>query len=122
MGPRGTARHRTARPPHRLRATLPGPPSKPSGQEKVQADAEARPLVSLLFLIFTAAGVWLNWHLVSPVNHALSLFMCLMFAIAVGISISIGFDRSGRIPWWRMGTAVLLIALAMGVAWVRGMI
>ncbi|GLW33796.1 hypothetical protein [Actinoplanes regularis] len=78
-------------------------------------------LISLLFLIFAAAGIWLNWNLVSPANHALSLFMCLMFAIAAGISVSIGFDRSGRIPWWRMGIVALFIALAMGVAWVRGM-
>ncbi|BCJ40400.1 hypothetical protein GCM10010168_32600 [Actinoplanes ianthinogenes] len=79
-------------------------------------------VLSLLFLLFTALGIWLNWHLVSAANHTLSLFMCLMFAIAVGISVSIGFDRSGRVPWWRMGAVVLFIALGMGVAWVRGMV
>jgi hypothetical protein len=55
-------------------------------------------------------------------NQVLSMFMCPMFAIAAGVSLSIAFDRSGRVPWWRMGAVVLFIGLAMGVAWVRDMI
>ncbi|BCY08734.1 hypothetical protein [Actinoplanes sp. L3-i22] len=79
-------------------------------------------LISMLFLLFTGAGIWINWNMLSPIHHALSAVMCLMFAVAVGYSISIGFDRSGRIPWWRMGVVVVVIAMALGVAWVRDMV
>jgi hypothetical protein len=51
---------------------------------------------------------------------ALTVFLAVMFALCVGISVSIGVDRSIRdVPWLRIGAVALLILLARGVSWVR---
>ncbi|WP_436530077.1 hypothetical protein [Actinoplanes sp. HUAS TT8] len=75
---------------------------------------------TLLLLAATAGGLWLYWDVDNPARRALTGFMCLMLAIAVGISISIGADsRIRAVPWARMGAVTLFIALTTGVAWVR---
>ncbi|GAA0478329.1 hypothetical protein Aca07nite_78630 [Actinoplanes capillaceus] len=78
----------------------------------------------LLFLAATVGGGYILWSLVDdPAWRALTLFMCLMYVICLGIGISIGIDRGlDSFPWRRMLTVVVFLVLSLGVHWVREMI
>jgi len=82
----------------------------------------AIPLVVLSALPFAATllGSWVYWDQDSNGRRALTVFLAVMFALCVGISVSIGVDRRIRdVPWLRIGAVALLILLACGVSWVR---
>jgi hypothetical protein len=77
-------------------------------------------IISALLLGATALGAWAYWGDDSTAERVLTVFLCLMFALCLGISVSIGLDRKLQdVPWLRIGTVVLFIALACGVSWVR---
>ncbi|MGA5305987.1 hypothetical protein ACPCHT_39285 [Nucisporomicrobium flavum] len=77
-------------------------------------------ILSALLLGATVLGAWAYWSEDSAAENALTAFLCLMFAACLGISISIGVDRRiDDVPWLRIGTVVIFIALACGVSWVR---
>jgi hypothetical protein len=73
-----------------------------------------------LFLFGTGLGAWAYWSGWSLAERLITVFLGVMFAINLGISISIGTDSKIRdIPWLRMGTIVLFFALACGVTVAR---
>jgi len=77
-------------------------------------------LISALLLGATVLGAWAYWDDDSTAEHALTIFLGLMFALCLGISVSIGLDRKLQdVPWLRIATVALFIALACGVSWVR---
>lgn len=80
-------------------------------------------VLSALFLALTAAGGYAYWSVDSAAWRALTVFMCLIYTICLGIGISIAVDRKlDSFPWRRMGTVALFIVLSLGVHWVRGMV
>lgn len=73
-----------------------------------------------LFLFGTGLGAWAYWSGWTFTERLITVFLGLMFALNLGISISIGTDRKMQdIPWLRIGTIVLFFALACGVTLVR---
>ncbi len=75
---------------------------------------------SALFLFGTGLGAWAYWSGWTLAERLITVFLGIMYAFNLGISISIGADRKIQdIPWLRMGTIVLLFALACGVTLVR---
>ncbi|GAB1692735.1 hypothetical protein [Krasilnikovia sp. M28-CT-15] len=77
-------------------------------------------IISALLLGATLLGAWAYWDKDSIPARALTIFLAGMFAACLGISISIGVDRKIQdIPWLRIGTIALFVALACGVSWVR---
>ncbi len=75
---------------------------------------------SALFLFGTGLGAWAYWSGWTTAERLITAFLGVMFAINLGISISIGTDR--RIhdtPWLRIATIVVFFALACGVTLVR---
>jgi hypothetical protein len=80
-------------------------------------------LISALALAATILGASAYWGEDSVARNALTIFLGLMFALCLGISISIGVDRKlNDVPWLRIGTVVVFIALACGVTWVRDLV
>jgi hypothetical protein len=82
----------------------------------------ATPLIflSLMCLTATVIGAWAYWADDTAPERALTVFLGIMFAINLGVSISIGTDRDLRdTPWLRVGAVILFFALACGVALVR---
>lgn len=76
--------------------------------------------ISATLLGATALGAWAFWGDDSAAERALTLFLGLMFAGCLGISLSVGVDRQIQdIPWMRIGWVTLLILLACGVSWIR---
>ncbi|WP_430784345.1 hypothetical protein [Actinoplanes sp. G11-F43] len=77
-----------------------------------------------LFLAATVGGAYIVWSTVdSTAWRALTLFLCLMHVICVGVGVSIAVDRElDSFPWRRMVTVVLFLALSLGVVWVREMV
>ena len=77
-------------------------------------------LIPLAATIVGAVAFWDNW---SGTRQAMTVFLGIMFAICVGLSVSIAFDRRiESIPWLRIATVIAFIALACGVSWVRDMV
>ncbi|WP_067509276.1 hypothetical protein [Actinoplanes sp. TFC3] len=75
---------------------------------------------SALFLFGTALGAWAYWSGWSLAERLITVFLGVMFALSLGISISIGVDRRIQdTPWLRMGTVAVFFALACGVSLVR---
>ena len=82
----------------------------------------ATPLIflSLMCLTATVIGAWAYWADDTAAERALTVFLGTMFAINLGVGISIGADRDLRdTPWLRVGAVILFFALACGVALVR---
>jgi hypothetical protein len=82
----------------------------------------AIPLVflSLICLAATVIGAWAYWAVDSAAERALTVFLAVMFAINVAISVSIGTDRRLQdTPWLRVGTVILFFLLGCGVTLVR---
>jgi hypothetical protein len=77
-------------------------------------------ILSGLLLFATGLGAWAFWSQWSGAERAITVFLGIMFAMCVGISVSIGADRKIQdIPWMRMGTVALFIALGCGVTLAR---
>ncbi|GGQ87388.1 hypothetical protein [Couchioplanes azureus] len=77
-------------------------------------------VISALLLGATALGAWAYWNVDSTAENALTVFLCLMFVLCLGTSLSIGFDRKiSDVPWLRIGTVLVFIVLSCGVSWVR---
>ena len=77
-------------------------------------------LFSALFLFGTVLGAWAYWSRWTLAERLITVFLGVMFAINLGISVSIGVDRRiDDTPWWRMGTVALFFLLACGVTLVR---
>jgi hypothetical protein len=77
-------------------------------------------LMSLLSLGATLLGAWAYWSVDDAYERFLTVFLAIMFAMNVGMSISIGTDRNlDDTPWLRIGTIILFFVLACGVAIVR---
>jgi hypothetical protein len=75
---------------------------------------------SALFLFGTILGAWAYWSGWTLAERLITVFLGVMFAATLGISISIGTDRTIQdIPWLRIGTIVVFFALACGVTLVR---
>jgi hypothetical protein len=75
---------------------------------------------SALFLFGTALGAWAYWSGWTLAERLITVFLGIMFALNLAISISIGADRTIKdTPWLRMGTIALFFALACGVTLVR---
>ncbi|UQU63309.1 hypothetical protein COUCH_30505 [Couchioplanes caeruleus] len=75
---------------------------------------------SAVFLFGTGLGAWAYWSGWSMAERLITVFLGIMFAINLGISISIGTDRRiDDVPWLRIGTIVVFFALACGVTLVR---
>lgn len=75
---------------------------------------------SALFLFGTGLGAWAYWSGWTLAERLITAFLGVMFAINLGVSISIGIDREIRdVPWLRIGTIVVFFALACGVTLVR---
>lgn len=80
-------------------------------------------IISGLALAATVLGAWAYWDQDNTAQHLLTVFLGVMFAVCVGISISIGVDRKIEdVPWLRIGTVALFIALACSVSWVRDVV
>jgi hypothetical protein len=77
-------------------------------------------VLSLLCLAATVIGAWAYWTVDSAAERALTVFLGVMFAINLAMSISIGTDRRLQdTPWLRVGTVILFFLLGCGVALVR---
>ncbi|MGX6606227.1 hypothetical protein ACWKSP_29500 [Micromonosporaceae bacterium Da 78-11] len=77
-------------------------------------------VLSGLCLAATLLGARAFWSVDSSAENALTAFLILMFAMMVGMAVSIGFDRNIQdMPWLRLGTIALFFVLASGVALVR---
>lgn len=75
---------------------------------------------SALFLGGTALGAWAYWSGWTLAERLITVFLGVMFALNLAISISIGTDRKIQdVPWLRIGVIVLFFALACGVTLVR---
>ncbi|MBL7253373.1 hypothetical protein [Paractinoplanes lichenicola] len=77
-------------------------------------------LLSGLFLAGSVVGASLYWSRWSAGERFITVFLAVMFAANVGISVSIGTDRKiTDTPWLRLGTVALFFLLACGVTLVR---
>jgi hypothetical protein len=77
-------------------------------------------LFSALFLGGTVLGAWAYWDRWSLGERLITVFLGIVFALNLGISISIGADRRvTETPWSRIGTIALFFVLACGVTVVR---
>lgn len=75
---------------------------------------------SALFLFGTGVGAWAYWSGWTLAERLITVFLGIMFASNLAISISIGADRTiQHMPWLRMGTIALFFVLACGVTLVR---
>ncbi|WP_249997658.1 hypothetical protein [Actinoplanes sp. M2I2] len=80
-------------------------------------------IISAIALGATVLGAWAYWEKDTTAQHLLTVFLGIIFALCVGISISIGADRKIEdTPWLRIGTVALFILLACGVSWVRDVV
>lgn len=80
-----------------------------------------------LFALAPLAGVvvdaYLNWSSESSSFKLITTVLALLFAICVGICISIAADRKlDDIPWAKLGLYFLCLALGAGVAWARTLV
>lgn len=82
----------------------------------------ASPLIGLTGLSFGAAligaiGLWSSYT--NP-ERAITGFLCLITGLSLGISISIAVDRRiTDVPWLRIATIAVFLALSCGVAIAR---
>ncbi len=77
-------------------------------------------LLSLLCLAATLIGAWAYWAISDTAERTITIFLAVMFALNVGMSVSIGTDRNlEETPWLRIGTIILMFLLACGVSVVR---
>jgi hypothetical protein len=77
-------------------------------------------IISALFLFGTVLGAWAYWSRWTVAERLITVFLGVMFAINLAISVSIGTDRKiTDTPWLRMGTVALFFLLACGVTLVR---
>lgn len=77
-------------------------------------------IISALALAATIVGAVVYWDVDSTQRNLLTVFLGVMFAACTAVSLSIGFDRGIQdVPWLRIITVVVFIALACGVSWVR---
>jgi hypothetical protein len=67
---------------------------------------------SALFLFGTILGAWDYWSGWTLAERLITVFLGVMFAANLDISISIGTDRKIQdVPWLRIGTIAVLFAL-----------
>ena len=77
-------------------------------------------IISALALAATIVGAIVYWGVDGTGRNLLTVFLGVMFAACTAISLSIGFDKKIEdVPWLRIITVVVFIALACGVSWVR---
>ena len=75
---------------------------------------------SALFLFGTALGAWAYWSGWSLGERVITVLLGVLFAAALGVSVTIGTDRRGDdLPWWRMGTVVAIFLLGCGATLIR---
>lgn len=76
--------------------------------------------LSGLLLGLSVLGALGYWAEDPPVIRAITVFMCLIFASCVGLSISIGtVDWDEDFPWRRAVAWLLFMVLGFGVGWAR---
>ncbi|MEV0899708.1 hypothetical protein [Actinoplanes sp. NPDC049802] len=79
--------------------------------------------LSGLLLGASVLGAWAGWAHLSPAIRAVTVFMCLLFAACVWLSISIAVvDWDVDFPWGRAGFLLLLLVLGCGVGWARSVL
>ncbi|GAA1656929.1 hypothetical protein [Actinoplanes couchii] len=77
-------------------------------------------VVSGVALGLTVLGAWGYWAEESPQIRAITVFMCVVFAGCVGLSVSIGtVDWDDGFPWRRVVTLLTFLVLGFGVGWAR---
>lgn len=77
-------------------------------------------LISAVLLGATLLGAWAYWSTDNTTRNLITAFLAVMFATCFAVSMSIGLDRRiDSVPWLRIATIAVLIALACGVSWVR---
>ncbi|MEU8374732.1 hypothetical protein AB0C22_16630 [Micromonospora sp. NPDC048894] len=81
----------------------------------------AFPLLALSLLMFVPAvfGTWAWWSENGTAYRVLSVFICLVVAGCVGVSLSVGIKRAEDVPWLRIGLVALGVLVTCGLAVVR---
>ncbi|MEV4629342.1 hypothetical protein AB0J90_24080 [Micromonospora sp. NPDC049523] len=81
----------------------------------------ALPLIGLSLLLVAPAlfGTWAWWSDHGVAFRALSIVICLVVIVNVGVAISIGVRPARDVPWLRIGLVALGILLTCGLAVLR---
>jgi hypothetical protein len=82
----------------------------------------AVPLIGLTGLSFGTAliGAVGLWSFCSSAERFVTVFLCLITGLSLGIAVSIATDRRiTDVPWLRITTIAVFLALSYGVAVVR---
>ncbi|MFY1583552.1 hypothetical protein ACN267_03505 [Micromonospora sp. WMMD734] len=81
----------------------------------------AVPLIGLSLLMTVPAvyGTWVFWSEFGSTYRALSVVICLVLLVQLGLAVSIGVRPAPDVRWLRIGMIALAFLLACGVAAVR---
>ena len=81
----------------------------------------AVPLIGLSLLMLAPAlfGAWAWWSEFGAAYRVLSVVICLVIVVQLGVAVSIGVRPTRDVPWLRIGLVAGAILLSCGLAVLR---